>query len=43
LKDYAQFRDFSVSSELGTVVWANGADIAAEYFADHLVSRPDPS
>jgi hypothetical protein len=43
LKDYNQFRNFSVSPELGTVVWANGADIAAEYFEEHLVSHPDPS
>jgi len=38
LKDFSQFRNFTVSPELGTVVWANGADIAAEYFEDHLVS-----
>jgi len=28
-----------IKAEPGTVVWANGADIAAEYFEEHLVSN----
>jgi len=31
LKDVDEFRRFKVDSELDTIVWANGADIAPEY------------
>jgi hypothetical protein len=31
LRDAEYFRKFEVSSELGTVVWPNGADFAPEF------------
>ena len=31
LKDRAEFSNFMVDSELETIVWANGADLAPEY------------
>jgi len=30
LKDKNYFKNFSVNSELGTIVWPNGVDIAAD-------------
>ncbi|MES2662975.1 MAG: DUF2442 domain-containing protein [Pseudomonadota bacterium] len=31
LKDKAEFSHLTVDSELGTICWANGADLAPEY------------
>lgn len=31
LRDIAQFRDFHVDSDLHTIVWPTGADLAPEY------------
>ena len=31
LRDVAKFREFEFDPELGTIVWATGADLAPEY------------
>ena len=36
LRDEELFRRFSVSAELGTIVWENGADIAPEHLLEKL-------
>jgi hypothetical protein len=37
LKDKGRFAMLQVDAELGTVVWANGADLAPEFLHDHLL------
>jgi hypothetical protein len=34
LKDMSLFKSFRVDSELNTIVWSNGADLAPEYLYD---------
>ena len=36
LKDTNLFRQFSIHLEFGTLVWANGADIAPEFLYEKL-------
>ena len=36
LRDLEVFKVFSVHSELGTVVWSNGADFAPEFLYDRV-------
>ena len=36
LRDPEVFKSFSVHSELGTVVWSNGADFAPEFLYDRV-------
>jgi len=40
LRDKRQFRRFRVDSELGTIVWQNGADLAPEYLKSLVRTRP---
>ena len=35
LKDLSFFRSFTLSSELDTLVWPNGADLAPEFLREH--------
>jgi hypothetical protein len=37
LKDKGRFATFKVDPELGTIVWANGADLSPEFLHDHLL------
>lgn len=37
LKDLSKFRAFTVDSELSTVVWENGADLAPEFLRERLL------
>jgi hypothetical protein len=37
LKDRAKFAAFKLDSELGTIVWENGADLAPEFLHDRPV------
>ncbi|MCE5267135.1 MAG: DUF2442 domain-containing protein [Planctomycetaceae bacterium] len=36
LKDRSQFQKFRVDSELGTIVWENGADLAPEFLYENM-------
>jgi hypothetical protein len=36
LRDKQQFSKFHVDSELGTIVWANGADLAPEFLYENM-------
>ena len=36
LKDVSHFKSFQVNSELQTIVWENGADLAPEFLYDNL-------
>lgn len=36
LKDVEQFKKFRVDSEIETIVWDNGADLAPEFLLEHL-------
>jgi hypothetical protein len=36
LRDLARFRQFRVDSELSTIAWENGADLAPEFLRDRL-------
>ena len=37
LRDKERFATLKVDPELGTIVWANGADLAPEFLHDHLL------
>ncbi len=43
LRDLARFRAFRVDSELETIVWDNGADLAPEFLHERLVVPAEPS
>jgi hypothetical protein len=44
LKDEGMFATLKVDPELGTIVWANGADLSPEFLHDHLlVPAEEPS
>ena len=38
LKDINNFKNFQLSEVFGTIVWANGADVAPEYLLNNLVA-----
>jgi len=42
LKDPDHFRAFRVDSELGTVVWDSGADLAPEFLYERLLVPVEP-
>jgi len=37
LKEIEKFKAFTVDSELGTIVWDNGADLAPEFLHERLL------
>lgn len=39
LKDHAMFETARQDDELGTVVWANGADFAPEFLMDRMLDQ----
>ena len=36
LRDRSKFRDFRVDSEMETIVWSNGADLAPEFLYENM-------
>ena len=44
LRDETKFKAFRVDPELGTIAWANGADLAPEFLYGRLLvgTRPGP-
>jgi uncharacterized protein DUF2442 len=41
LKDTALFRTFQVNSELNTITWSTGADLAPEFLYERVAAQPD--
>lgn len=42
LKDVPLFKSVRLDPELGTIVWANGADLAPEFLHDRLLVPAEP-
>jgi len=42
LKDMERFKAFKIDTELQTVVWDNGADLAPEFLHDRLLVVAEP-
>lgn len=41
LKDPALFRTFRVDTELNTITWSTGADLAPEFLYERTAAQPD--
>ena len=43
LKDLAVFRRFRLDTELNTIIWETGADLAPEYLYERAAAQPAAS